>query len=59
MEIDCTSEDALHKMMAKLGLKKEDMRFGGWDVPYNKYYDIPAKEINDETPSLTFANIAK
>jgi hypothetical protein len=57
MEIDCTGEENLHKMIELLDLDKSKMRFGAFDATYNEYYDIPKPEINDNTPSLTFANI--
>ena len=57
MEIDCTGEDKLYKMIELLDLDKTKMRFGAYDNTYNEYYDIPKDEINNNTPSLTFANI--
>ena len=57
MEIDCTGEDKLYKMIELLDLDKTKMRFGGYDETFNEYYNIPKDEINNHTPSLTFANI--
>jgi len=57
MEIDCTSEDNLNKLIDELELDKSKMRFGAFDATYNEYYGIEKKVINDETPFLTFKNI--
>lgn len=57
MEIDCTSEENLNKMIEKLDLDKSKMRFGAFDATFNEYYGIEKKVINDETPFLTFKNI--
>ena len=57
MEIDCTGEDNLKKMISLLELDESKMRFGAFDATFNEYYDIPKDEINNNTPSLTFANI--
>ena len=57
MEIDCTSEEDLNKMVDKLGLDKDKMRFGAFDKTYQEYYGIEPSVINNTTPSLTFKNI--
>ena len=57
MEIDCTTESKLNEMVEKLGLDKTKMRFGAFDVTYEEYYGIQRGVINDNTPSITFANI--
>lgn len=57
MEIDCTSEDNLNKMIELLNLDKSKMRYGAFDKTYNEYYDIPIDVINNHTPMLTFKNI--
>ena len=57
MEIDCTNEEDLNKMVDKLGLNKERMRFGTFDKTYQEYYGIEPNVINNKTPSLTFKNI--
>lgn len=57
MEIDCTSEDNLNKMIELLNLDKSKMRYGAFDKTYNEYYDIPLDVINNHTPMLTFKNI--
>ena len=57
MEIDCTGEEKLNKMIELLGLSKNKMRYGAFDATYEEYYGIPKNEINNETPLLTFDNI--
>lgn len=57
MEIDCTSEKKLNELIAAFDLDKSKMRFGAFDATYEEYYGIAKKDINDLTPSLTFANI--
>ena len=59
MEIDCTSEDKLNKMIEILDLDKSKMRFGAFDATYEEYYGIAKDTINHNTPSLTFKNILK
>jgi len=57
MEIDCTSEENLNKLIELFGLEIEKKRFGTFDYTYLEYYGIPKDVINDQTPSITFANI--
>ncbi len=57
MEVECNSEEKLNKLIDILGLNKEKMRYGAFDATYEEYYGVPKKVLNDETPSLTFANI--
>jgi hypothetical protein len=57
MEVDCTSEDNLVKLIDILNLNKDKMRFGAFDATYEEYYGIEKSIINDYTPSLTFSNI--
>jgi len=57
MEIDCTGEESLNKLVNMLNLDKSKMRFGAFDVQYLEYYGVPKDVINNETPSLTFKNI--
>ncbi|QKF94788.1 adenylate cyclase class IV CYTH domain protein [Fadolivirus algeromassiliense] len=57
MEIDCTSEEKLNKLIEMLNLDKSKMRFGAFDKTYNEYYGIETTVINDQTPFLTFKNI--
>jgi hypothetical protein len=59
MEVDCTSEENLNKLVELLQLDKSKMRFGAFDLTYNEYYGIERDVINNKTPSLTFANITK
>lgn len=59
MEIDCTSEEKLNKLIEKLELDKSKMRFGSFDNTYEEYYGISKDVINNNTPSLTFKNIMK
>lgn len=57
MEIDCTGEDNLNKLIDMLNLDRSKMRFGAFDATYNEYYGIDKNIINDHTPFLTFKNI--
>jgi adenylate cyclase class IV len=59
MEIDCTSEEKLNKLIEKLELDKSKMRFGSFDNTYEEYYGVTKDVINTTTPSLTFKNILK
>ena len=56
MEIDCTSEDNLNKLVSLLGLDKSNMKYGSFDKTYTEYYDIPSVIIH-KTPSLTFKDV--
>ena len=44
MEVDCTSEENLNKLIDKLDLDKSKMRFGSFDKTYEEYYGI-SKDI--------------
>jgi hypothetical protein len=57
MEVDCTSEENLNKMIDLLELDKSKMRFGAFDVTYEEYYGIDTDVINNKTPSITFSGI--
>ena len=59
MEIDCTSEKNLNKLIEKLDLDKSKMRFGAYDATYEEYYGITKEIINNKTESLTIKNILK
>ena len=59
MEIDCTSEKNLNKLIEKLDLDKSKMRYGAYDATYEEYYGITRDIINNKTSSLTFKNILK
>lgn len=56
MEIDCTSEEVLEKMIKLLGADKSKMRKGAFDRTYEEYYGIERDVINKGTPSITFKN---
>ena len=58
MEIDCTSEANLNKLVALLDLDKTNMKYGSFDKTYTEYYDIPSDNIIHKTPSLTFKDVA-
>jgi adenylate cyclase class 2 len=58
MEIDCTSEANLNKLVTLLGLDKSNMKYGSFDKTYTEYYDIPSDTIVHKTPSLTFKDVA-
>jgi adenylate cyclase class 2 len=57
MEVDCTSEENLDKVIKLLGLDDKYKRYGAFDKTYNEYYGIDLEVINDKTESLTFSNI--
>jgi adenylate cyclase class 2 len=58
MEVDCTSEANLNKLVALLDLDKSNMKYGSFDKTYTEYYDIPSDNIIHKTPSLTFKDVA-
>ena len=58
MEIDCTSEANLNKLVALLDLDKTNMKYGSFDKTYTEYYDIPSDNIIHKTPSLTFKDVS-
>jgi len=58
MEIDCTSEANLNKLVSLLELDKTNMKYGSFDKTYTEYYDIPSDNIIHKTPSLTFKDVA-
>lgn len=57
MEIDCTSEANLNKLVTLLDLDKSNMKYGSFDKTYTEYYDIPSDNIIHKTPSLTFKDV--
>ena len=57
MEIDCTSEANLNKLVSLLELDKTHMKYGSFDKTYTEYYDIPSDNIIHKTPSLTFKDV--
>ena len=57
MEIDCTSEPNLNKLVSLLELDKTNMKYGSFDKTYTEYYGIPSDNIIHKTPSLTFKDV--
>jgi adenylate cyclase class IV len=57
MEIDCTSEANLNKLVSLLELDKTNMKYGSFDKTYTEYYDIPSDNIIHKTPTLTFKDV--
>ena len=57
MEIDCTSEENLNKLVSLLELDKTNMKYGSFDKTYTEYYDIPSDNIIHKTPTLTFKDV--
>ena len=57
MEIDCTNEENLNQLIKLFNLDQNKKRFGAFDHTYLEYYGIERIVINQQTPSLTFANI--
>ena len=58
MEIDCTSEKNLNKLVNLLNVNKGFQRYGAFDKTYWEYYGIEPDILNDSTPSLSFDNIS-
>ena len=61
MEIDCTSETALKKMIKLFGVDDDKYikQYGSYGKTYFHYYGIPENVFNNKTPSLTFKRINK
>ena len=57
MEIDCTDEEKLNKLVSLLKLDKKDMHYGSYDKTFTEYYGIPNQKIIDKTPKLTFEQV--
>jgi adenylate cyclase class 2 len=57
MEIDCTSEEKLNKLVSLLELDKTHMKYGSFDKTYTEYYGIPSDNIIHKTPLLTFKDV--
>lgn len=57
MEIDCTSEANLNKLVSLLELDNTNMKYGSFDKTYTEYYGIPSDTIINKTPSLTFKDV--
>jgi|SaaInlStandDraft_4_1057021.scaffolds.fasta_scaffold11466_6 hypothetical protein len=57
MEIDCSDEATLNKVIKLLKVDKTKISHGPSAAKYEMYYGISQKVINEETPSLTFKNI--
>ena len=57
MEIDCTDEDKLNKLVSLLKLDKKNMHYGSYDKTFTEYYGIPYQKIIDKTPKLTFKQV--
>ena len=57
MEIDCTDEDKLNKLVSLLKLDKKNMHYGSYDKTFTEYYGIPSQKIIDKTPKLTFEQV--
>ena len=58
MEIDCHTEEQLNKMIELLELDDSKKRYGAYGDTFIEYYNMTHVEINNETKSLTFENIA-
>ena len=57
MEIDCTDEDKLNKLVSLLKLDRKNMHYGSYDKTFTEYYGIPSQKIIDKTPKLTFEQV--
>jgi len=57
MEVDCTSEANLDRLVELLGLGRDQMRFGPFGKVYEHYYGIAEETINKHISSLTFKHI--
>jgi hypothetical protein len=58
MEVDCTSEDNLNKMIDLLEVNQGLKRYGAWDEVFLEYYGITSDVFNEQTPTITFNNIS-
>ena len=58
-EIECKSKSDLQRACKLLGVKYGDLVFGGYGNVFVHYYDMAARDINDEIPRLTFQNVEK
>ena len=54
MEVDCTDESKLNKLIELLKLDKQNMQYGSYDKTFTEYYGIPSDTIIHKTPKLTF-----
>jgi len=54
MELDCTDETKLNKLVELLKLDKDNMHYGSYDKTFTEYYGIPSSVIIHKTPKLTF-----
>ena len=59
MELDCTDETKLNKLIDLLKLDRKQMKYGSYDKTFTEYYDIPSNTIIHKTPKLTFENVGK
>ena len=57
MELDCTDENKLNKLVSLLKLDKKDMHYGSYDKTFTEYYGIPSQKIINKTPKLTFEKV--
>jgi len=54
LEIEAPSEAEVWNIAEKLGLKKENAKFGSVDTTYQHYYGIETDTINLHTPEILF-----
>lgn len=59
MEVDCTDEKKLNRLVNLLKLDKKDMQYGSYDKTFTEYYNIPSNTIIHKTPKLTFSNVKR
>ena len=59
MEVDCDTEEKLHKLKKLFKMDESKVRTGAYGKTYEEYYGIPERVINKETPFLTFKDISK
>lgn len=58
-EIECKSQRDLRRACKLLGVKYNELLFGGYGNVFVHYYGMSANDINNVIPRLTFQNIEK
>jgi len=59
MEIDCKTQKNLDIILKKLNIPHKNILYSGVDTLYKEYYGISKRELNNNTPYLTYNNINK
>lgn len=59
MEIEASDGTSLEDILAKLAINKSQIKTGAFSARYEEYYNIPKTHIENNTPTITFADIHK